>query len=173
MVKKKVDGSFETSELTCSLFSYTLAEFKKLKASKIVQKWEEDLNDNSSSYPVYAGSPFDKKGLGLEVSIDESPDSKTVYVVPHYFYASGEYLIEEPIDGTYEIKLAPIVGELIQEGPMDFAERDGEQVYFEGQGATDGSEFAVNFYWGKKLVGSSLLSDIDDDILAQIAKNCA
>jgi|GEM_PF-1589885 len=25
MVKKKVDGSFETSELTCSLFSYTLA----------------------------------------------------------------------------------------------------------------------------------------------------
>jgi hypothetical protein len=172
MTKKKVDGSFETRELTCSVFAYSLADFKKLKASKVVSEWEEDLNDNSSSYPVYVGSPFDTKGLGLKTSIDESPESKTVYAIPHYFYSSGEYAIEEPIDGSYEIKLAPIVGELLEDGPMDWAEKDGEQVYFEGQGATDGSEFAVNFYWGKKLVGTALLSDVDDDVLAQVAKKC-
>jgi len=172
-MKKKVDGSFETRELTCSIFSYTLAEFKKLKASKVSSEWEEDLNDNSSSYPVYVGSPFDKKGLGLATSIDETADPKTVYAIPHYFYASGEYAIEEPIDGTFEIKLAPIVGELLEDKPMDWAEKDGEQVYFEGQGATDGSEFAVNFYWGSKLVGSTLLSDLDDDVLSQVAKKCA
>lgn len=171
-MKKKVDGGFKTRELTCSIFSYSLADFKKLKASKVASEWEEDLNDNSSSYPIYVGSPFDKKGLGLKTTIDEVPDLKTVYAIPHYFYAIGEYAIEEPIDGSFEIKLAPVVGELFEDGPMDWAERDGEQVYFEGQGATDGSEFTVNFYWGKKLVGSTLLSDVDNDVLAQVAKKC-
>ena len=171
-MKKKVDSGFKTRELTCSIFSYSLADFKKLKASKVASEWEEDLNDNSSSYPIYVGSPFDKKGLGLKTTIDEVPDLKTVYAVPHYFYAIGEYAIEEPIDGSFEIKLAPVVGELLEDGPMDWAERDGEQVYFEGQGATDGSEFTVNFYWGKKLVGSTLLSDVDNDVLAQVAKKC-
>ena len=171
-MKKKVDGGFKTRELTCSIFSYSLSDFKKLKASKVASEWGEDLNDNSSSYPIYVGSPFDKKGLGLKTTIDEVPDLKTVYAIPHYFYATGEYAIEEPIDGSFEIKLAPVVGELLEDGPMDWAERDGEQVYFEGQGATDGSEFTVNFYWGKKLVGSTLLSDVDNDVLAQVAKKC-
>ena len=169
---KKIEDSFETQELTCSIFSYSLADFKKLKASKVLPKWEEDLNDNSSSYPTFAGSPFGKRGLNLSTSIDEEPDAKTVYVIPHYFYATGEYAIEEPIDNSYEIKLAPIVGALFDDGPMDWAERDGEQVYFEGQGATDGSEFAVNFYWGKKLVGSCALAELDDDTLAEVSKKC-
>lgn len=172
MVRKRVVGIFEARELTCSLFSYTLTGFEKLKASEISQQWYEDLYENSSSYPVYEGSPFGKGGLGLKVSIDDSPDSKILYVVPHYFYASAEYLIEGPIDDTYEIKLAPIVGKLMQEGPMHFAVRDGEQLYFEMQRATDGSAFTVNFYWGRKLVGSLPLSDLDDEVLAQIAKDC-
>ena len=169
---KKVEDGFETRELTCSLFSYTLAEFKKLKAKKEVAKWEEDLNDNSSSYPIYSGSPFDKKGLGLATSIDEEPDADTVYVIPHYVYSQAEYAIEQPIDGTFEIKLAPIVGALMDERPMDWAEKDGEQLYFEGQGASDGSDFAVNFYFKNKLIGSVLLADIDDGVLSDIAKKC-
>ena len=135
-------------------------------------KWEEDLNDNSSSYPIYSGSPFDKKGLGLATSIDEEPDADTVYVIPHYVYSQAEYAIEQPIDGTFEIKLAPIVGALMDERPMDWAEKDGEQLYFEGQGASDGSDFAVNFYFKNKLIGSVLLADIDDGVLSDIAKKC-
>lgn len=169
---QKIEDSFETQELTCSVFSYSLAEFKKLKAATVLSKWEEDLNDNSSSYPTLVGSPFDRDNLNLATSIDEEPEKKTVYVVPHYYYASGEYAIEEPIDKSYEIKLAPIVGALFDDGPMDWAERDGEQIYFEGQGATDGSEFAVNFYWGSELVGSCALADVDQGVLAEVAKKC-
>jgi hypothetical protein len=166
---KKIIGEFETREITCSIFEYTLQEFKKLKANKVMAEWEEDLNDNSSSYPVYEGSPFDKNGLSLPKTIDEEPDDETIYVVPHYFYSSAEYSIETDIESNCEIKLAPIVGVLMAEGPMDFAEKNGEQIYFEGQGATDGSEFAVNFFKGNKLIGTSLLADIDDDFLCKIS----
>jgi hypothetical protein len=168
---KKISNEFETRELTCSIFEYSLNEFKKLKAKKIVAEWEEDLNDNSSSYPVYEGSPFDSNGLNLEKTIDERPNDETIYVVPHYFYSSAEYSIDTDIDAQCEIKLAPIIGVLMSEGPMDFADKNGEQIYFEGQGATDGSEFAVNFFKGSKLIGTSLLADIDDDFLSKISTN--
>jgi hypothetical protein len=168
---KKVEDSFETRELTCSVFSYSVAEFKKLKANKESAKWEEDLNDNSSSYPIYAGSPFDKKGLGLSTSIDEEPDAGTVYVVPYYLYAQAEYSIDQSIDKNFEIKLAPIVGGLMDERPMDWAEKDEDQVYFEGQGASDGSDFAVNFYYKNKLIESVPLADVDDALLGRIAKS--
>lgn len=169
---KAVKDSFETRELTFSVFEYTLEEFKSLDAAEEVSKWEEDLNDNSSSHPTFLGSPFGKPGLNLPTSIDEEPDGAKVYAIPHYFYSSASYSIEEPIDESFEIKLAPIVGHLMDEGPMDWAEKDGEQVYFEGIEATDGSEFAVNFYFKNKLVGTSLLSDFDDSVLGDIANTC-
>lgn len=169
---KAVKDSFETRELTFSMFEYTLEEFKNLDAAEEVAKWEEDLNDNSSSHPIYVESPFGKSGLNLSTSIDEEPDGDKVYAIPHYFYSSASYSIEEPIDKSFEIKLVPIVGQLMDEGPMDWAEKDGEQVYFEGVDATDGSEFAVNFYYRNKLIGTSLLSDVDDGVLKDIAEAC-
>lgn len=36
--------------------------------------------------------------------------------------------LEEPIDGAFEIKLAPIVGELLEDKPIDWAEKDGAAV---------------------------------------------
>lgn len=164
---KKVTDRFESRELTCSVFDYPLPEFKKLKASKVVSEWQEDLESNSSSYPTMFGSPFEG---ALPTSIDEEPENGRVYVVPHYFYEYAEYSIEEPIDKTYEIKLAPIVGALLEEAPMDWAEKNGEQVYFEGQEATNGTEPMVNFYCDGKLILSVLLSDVDDDILKNVAK---
>lgn len=170
---KAVKDSFETRELTLSIFEYTLEDFKSLDAAEEVAKWEEDLNDNSSSYPTYVDSPFGKSGLNLSTSIDEDPDGDKVYAIPHYFYSSAAYSIEEPIDKSFEIKLVPIVGQLMDEGPMDWAEKDGDQIYFEGIEATDGSEFTVNFYFKNKLVGTSLLKDIDDSVLADIADACS
>lgn len=169
---KAVKDSFETREVTISMFEYTLQDFKKLDAAEEVAKWKEDLNDNSSSHPIYVESPFGKSGLNLSTSIDEEPDGNKVYAIPHYFYTSATYSIEEPIDKSFEIKLAPVVGKLMDEGPMDWAEKDGEQVYFEGVDATDGSEFAVNFYYRNKLIGTSLLSDFDKNTLQRIASSC-
>ena len=91
---KTVEEEFSTREITCSLFSYSVENFKKLKASKVISEWETDLNDNSSSYPTLAGSPFDKKGLGLSTTIDDEPEVSLVYVVPHYFYEHADYAIE-------------------------------------------------------------------------------
>lgn len=164
---KKITDGFVSRELTCSVLNYPLPEFKKLKASKIVSEWQEDLESNSSSYPTLIGSPFEG---ALPTSIDEEPETGRVYVIPHYFYESAEYSIDEPIDKNYEIKLAPVVGALLEDAPMDWAEKDGEQVYFEGQGATNGTDPMVNFYYDGKLILSVLLSDVDDGILKNVAK---
>ncbi len=165
-----VENEFQTQELTCSIFSYTLAQFEELQTAEAVQMWEDDLNDNSCSYPLLVQSPFNEYGLNLSTSIDEEPKSKTVYVVPHYFYTTADYEIEEPIDGTYTAILAPIVGTLFEGRPMEFFERDGDQIYPELAGASDATDFAISFYWGSEFAGSFALADVNDDILADIAK---
>jgi hypothetical protein len=169
---KAVKYCFDARELTCSIFEYTLDEFKNLEPAEEVRKWEKDLDEKSSSYPVFVDSPFGKSGLDLPTSIDEEPDGNKLYAIPHYFYSSASYSIEEPIDKSCEIKLAPIVGHLMKEGPMDWAEKNGEQIYFEGIKANNGSKFTVNFYFQKKLVGTSLLSDFDSSTLENISKAC-
>ena len=133
------DSYFLTKEVTCSLFAYTVADFKKLEAANVLPEWEEALNETSCSYPVYKGSPFDDQGLGLATSIDKEPEIDLVYVVPHYFYAEAAYVTSVPMNKEFNIKLAPVLGSLIEEGPMDWAERKTEKVIFEGQDATDGS----------------------------------
>jgi hypothetical protein len=65
-----LEDGFQTQELTCSVFSYTLAQFKKLEIAEALQIWKEDLNDNSCSYPMLAQSPFNEHGLNLSTSID-------------------------------------------------------------------------------------------------------
>ena len=45
-----VENEFQTQELTCSVFSYTLAQFEELQTAKALQIWKDDLNDNSRSY---------------------------------------------------------------------------------------------------------------------------
>ena len=167
-----LEDGFQTQELTCSVFSYTLAQFKKLEIAEALQIWKEDLNDNSCSYPMLAQSPFNEHGLNLSTSIDEEPESEIVYVVPHYFYGTGDYEIEESIDCTYKIMLAPIVGALFEDRPINSLERDGDEIYFLLAGASDGTEFAVNFYWGNKLIGSCALADVDDDTLGDVEKKC-
>jgi hypothetical protein len=167
---KKVEDGFNSQEITCSLFTYTISEFKKLKAKKVVQEWDEDLNSNSSSHALYEGSPFDANGLALSTEIDEDPVDENVYVVPHYYYSTAEYSIEEQIDKKCIIKLAPILGRLIPGKPMDWAEKEGEPIYFEGVDASDGSEYAVNFYKGSTLIGEALLSEVDDALILSIVK---
>ena len=167
---KKVEDSFGSEEITCSIFIYTISEFKKLKAQKVVQEWDKDLNSNSSSHALYEGSPFDGNGIGLNTEIDEEIDLKKVYVVPHYYYSTAEYSIEEPIDKKCVIKLAPLLGQLIAGKPMHWAEKQGEPIFFQGVDASNGSEFNVNFYRGLTLIASVLLSEIDDALLTSIFK---
>ena len=166
---KPVNGDFSSQEVTASIFSYTPAEFKKIKLKTELKNWKEDLDSNSSSYPTYVGSPFDDSNLNLETEHDDSEfDEGTVYVIPHYFYESAEYAIDGKIDSGWSIMLAPIVGKLLPSMPMDFAQKDEEQMWFEGQGATDGTEPEVAFYIGSQLITACLLEDVDADIIKEV-----
>lgn len=166
------DNYFVTREVTCSLFTYTVADFKRLNAANALPEWEEALNETSYSYPVYKESPFDEQGLGLATSIDKEPEVDLVYVIPHYFYAEATYATSAPINKEFNIKLASVLGSLIEERPMDWAERRGEKVTFEGQDATDGSQFAISFYFGTKRIDTVMLADVDDQVLADVAREC-
>lgn len=163
---KPVNGEFSSQEVTASMFSYTPAEFKKIKLKTELKNWKEDLDGNSSSYPTYIGSPFDDTNLNLETEHEDGElNEKLVYVIPHYFYEKAEYAIDGKIDSSWSIMLAPIVGKLLPSMPMDFAQKGEDQMWFEGQGATDGTEPEVAFYIGSRLITSCLLEDVDADVL--------
>jgi hypothetical protein len=166
---KLVNGEFSSQELTASMFSYTPAEFKKIKLKTELKKWQEDLDGNSSSYPTYIGSPFDDSNLNLETEHEDSElDEELVYVIPHYFYESAEYAIDGKIDSSWSIMLAPILGKLLPSMPMDFAQKGEDQVWFEGQGATDGTEPEISFYLGSKLIATCSLEDMDAEFLMKV-----
>jgi hypothetical protein len=166
---KPVNGDFTSQEVTVSLFSYTPAEFKKIKLKTELKKWIEDLDSNSSSYPTYVGSPFDDSNLNLETFQENDEfDESLVYVVPHYYYESAEYVIEGKIDSSWSIALAPIVGLLLKSMPMDYAQKDDEQMWFEGQGATEGTEPEISFYIGSRLIASSFVENVDAGVLKEV-----
>jgi hypothetical protein len=167
---KPVNGEFSSQELTASMFSYTQSEFKKIKLKTELKNWKEDLDSNSSSYPTYIGSPFDDRNLNLETEHEDSElDEDLVYVIPHYFYESAEYAIDGKIDSSCSIMLAPILGKLLPSMPMDFAQKGEDKIWFEGQGATDGTEPVVAFYIGSRFIASCLLEDVDADVLKEVA----
>jgi hypothetical protein len=166
---KPVNGEFSSQELTASMFSYTQAEFKKIKLKTELKNWKEALDGNSSSYPTYIGSPFDDSNLNLETEHEDSEfDEEMVYVIPHYFYESAEYAIDGKIDSSWSIMLAPVVGKLLPSMPMDFAQKGENQIWFEGQGASDGTEPEVAFYIGSRLISSCLLEDVNADVLKEV-----
>jgi hypothetical protein len=166
---KPVNGDFTSQEVTASLFSYTPAEFKKIKLKTELKKWLEDLDSNSSSYPTYVGSPFDDSNLNLETFQENDEfDESLVYVVPHYYYENAEYVIDGKIDSSWSIALVPIVGLLLKSMPMDYAQKDDEQMWFEGQGATEGTEPEISFYIGSRLIASSLVEDVDAEVLKEV-----
>ena len=39
---KPINGEFSSQEVTASMFSYTPAEFKKIKLKTELKKWQED-----------------------------------------------------------------------------------------------------------------------------------
>jgi hypothetical protein len=165
--KSSFSGEFTCQELNASILTYSIADFKKLKAKAELKKWSKELNDNASSYPLFDGSPFDDDGLSLPTSIDEEPDSDMIYVVPYYYYQEAQYQIEN-VSPTSEVKLAPILGILCPEKPMDFIESDGEQLWFEGLGSSDGTDYSVSFFRGAELIGNMTLEEVNDKSLKEI-----
>lgn len=162
---KSINGEFSTRELTASLFTYSISQFKKIKLKAELKKWADDLDSNSSSYPVYVGSPFDQKNLNLETTCeDEEFSEDAIYVVPHYFYKTADYIFDGKIDSNGSIVLAPVLGIIMECKPMDCVVMDGEQIWFEGQGASDGTDYQVSFFKGSKLLKTlklNMLSEAD------------
>ena len=51
---------------------------------------------------------------------------------------------------------------------MDFAQKGDDQMWFEGQSATDGTEPEVAFYVGARLITSCLLEDVDAEVFKEV-----
>jgi hypothetical protein len=160
-------GEFTCQELVAAVLTYSVAEFKKLKFKTELKKWSKELNDNSSAYPLFDGSPFDGNGMNLSTSIDDEPDSEIVYVVPFYYYQEAQYQIED-VEPSAEVKLAPILGVLCPEKPMDFIERGDDQLWFESLGSSDGTDHSISFFKGGELIGSMALEEINEASLKEI-----
>jgi len=167
---KPINGEFSSQELTVSLFTYTSTQFKKIKLKTELKKWREDLENNSSSYPTYIGSPFHEK-LSLETIVEDREFSEdAIYVVPHYFYESADYLFDGKIDTSFSILLAPILGTIMACKPMECAQKDDEQVWFEGQGATDSSDYSISFFQGSRHLKTIQLDSIKENDLNDVIK---
>jgi hypothetical protein len=52
--------------------------------------------------------------------------------------------------------------------PMNFAQKGEDQMWFEGQGTTDGTEAEVAFCIGAKSISSCLLEDVDAEVLKEV-----
>jgi hypothetical protein len=52
--------------------------------------------------------------------------------------------------------------------PMNFAQKGEDQMWFEGQGTTDGTEAEVAFCIGAKSITSCLLEDVDAEVLKEV-----
>ena len=166
---KSVNGEFSSQDITACFFSYTSAEFKKIKLKAELKKWKEELEGNASSYPTYIGSPFDDSNLNLETEHEDSEfNEDLVYVIPHYFYESAEYTVEGKIDSSCSVMLAPILGKLLPSMPMDFVQRGDEQMWFEPQGAYDGTVPEVSFFIGSQLVTTCSLEDVDAEVFKEV-----
>jgi len=169
---KPVNGEFSSQELTASLFSYSVSQFKKIKIKTELKKWTDDLDSNSSSYPVYVGSPFDQKNLNLQTNCeDEEFSEDAIYVVPHYFYKTADYIFDGKIDSNGSIVLAPVLGIIMECKPMDCAVMDDEQIWFEGQGASDGTDYQVSFFKGSKLLKTLKLDKLSEADLKTLQAN--
>jgi hypothetical protein len=165
--KANFSGEFSCQELNAVVFTYSTSEFKKIKAKTELKKWSKELNDNSSAYPLFDGSPFDSEGMNLPVSIDEEPDADVIYVVPYYYYQEAQYQIED-VDTSAEVKLAPILGILCPEKPMDFIQKDDDQLWFEGLSSDDATDYSVSFFKGEELIGNMTLDEVNDASLKEI-----
>lgn len=165
--KSSFSGEFTCQELVATVFTYSVSEFKKLKAKTELKKWSKELNDNSSAYPLFDGSPFDSDGMNLSTSMDDEPDSEVVYVVPYYYYQEAQYQIDD-VEPSAEVKLVPILGVLCPEKPMDFIEKGDDQLWFESLGSSDGSDPSVSFFKGNDLIGNMTLEEVNDVSLKEI-----
>ena len=159
---------FSCQEVTFAVFTYSPKEFGSLKIKKITEEWIEELNSNGSSYPLYAGSKFDKNGISVPVSSDDELEEDVIYVVPHYYYQTADYSSTEAITRNCVIKLAEVGGLLIPEMPMSHVVKGDESIEFECQGTTDGTDFAVYLFWNSKLIAQSEIEAIDSQFIKDV-----
>jgi len=124
---------------------------------------------NASSYPTYVGSPFDSSNLDLELRYEDSGFSESaIYVVPHYFSESADYVCSKKIDTNSIISLVPILGKIMFSKPMDYAINNENDIFFEVQDVSTGTIPSVAFYIGSKLVTTCAFSTLDDSVITEI-----
>ena len=160
--------NFITKEVTLSVHQYSLTDFKKISTKNCVEEWIDNLNSNGSSYPLFKNSIFNKKPNRINTKNIVKPSSNVLYVVPHYYYLYSNYFISEKLNSNSVIYLSELGGIFIPEKPMDYVFHEGENLYFECESATEGTEFSCYVYWGKRLICNSLITSFNKDTVKNI-----
>jgi hypothetical protein len=153
--------NFITKEVTLSIHQYSLSDFKEIDIKNCVEEWMDDLNSNGSSYPLFKNSIFNKNPNRIYTKNIVKPDNNVLYVVPHYYYHYSNYLISEQLNSNSIIYLSELGGTFIPEKPMDYVFHEGENLYFECEGATEGTEFSCLVFWGKRIICNSLITSFN------------
>ena len=160
--------NFITKEVTLSIHQYSFTDFKKVNIKNCVEEWIDDLNSNGSSYPLFKNSIFSKKPIIIPTNNKVKPNHNVLYVVPHYYYLYSKYLISEQLNSNSLIYLNELGGTFIPEKPMDYVLHEGENLFFECESATDGTEFSCYVYWGNRLICNSLITSFNKDTVKSI-----
>ena len=160
--------NFITKEVTLAIHEYSLSDFKKLDIKNSVEEWVEDLNNNGSSYPLFNNSVFNKNPNRIPTKNIVKPRNNVLYVIPHYYYLYANYLLSEELNSNSIIFLNELGGTFIPEKPMDYVLHEGEDLYFECESATEGTEFSCYVFWGGRLISNSLITKFNRDTVRLI-----
>lgn len=168
-------------ELIYSTFEYDADEFMDLDVYSELEKWIDNLENESISAPIYEGSSLEADGPSDNKVVidDQSADPNSVTVVAYYYYQDAEYTADRRIDDKININAISSISRLKSDEKkffgtaIDSLEMDGEQFYIESQSASAGTKKSVAFFKGEYFILECEVGDYSQKLATAVTRKIA
>lgn len=168
-------------ELVYSTFEYDADEFMDLDVYSELEKWIDNLENESISAPIYEGSSLEADGPSDNKVVidDQSADPNSVTVVAYYYYQDAEYTADRRIDDKININAISSISRLKSDEKkffgtaIDSLEMEGEQFYIESQSASAGTKKSVAFFKGEYFILECEVGDYSKKLATAVTRKIA